>query len=396
MSVLQKIQEKKVISVFRQSAKRLPSYKALLEQSRVDYRNIRNIRDFREKVPILNKEKLFNSPAPDITDCRSIQPSSGHSGTFSYGVVSKEELKKQKDSIDKVLDLFLETSRKKTLLVNTLSMGIGIPASTVTTVNTGLRSDAALYIVRTFAKQFDQIILVGENTFIKNLLEQGLEEGIPWQDYCMHVVFGGESFPESFRAYIEGIVSKKKGALVGSSFGFAEIGLNVLWETPETINMRKKAPSSPMLFQYNPLDMYIEEVDGRLIFTKLDPGARIPIIRYATGDKGFIVPPDKHSLKTPVVAVKGKNPLPDMIKDTFYSSPGIPPLITGFFKMKKNGGRIGLEVQLKKGVSVSEDIFKTALKKSAGFDFDLKLYPYQEFPYAMEMDFERKFRYLDK
>jgi len=387
MGLLQKIQEKKVISVFRQLAKRLPSYKALLEQSNVDCRNIRNIRDFREKVPILNKEKLFTSPAPDITDCSSILPSSGHSGTFSFGVVSKEALKKQKDSIDKVTDLFFETSRKKTLLINTLSMGIGIPASTVTTVNTGLRGDAALYIVRTFAKQFDQIILVGENTFIKNLLEQGLEEGIAWQDYCAHVVFGGESFPESFRAYIEGIVGKKKGAVVGSSFGFAEIGLNVLWETPETIKMRKNTQPSPMLFQYNPLDLYVEEVSGRLVFTKLDPDARIPIIRYATGDEGFIVSGE-------VVAVKGKNQLPDMIKDAFYSSPRIPPLITGFFKIKKTGRRIGLEVQLKKGASASEDIFRAALKKCAGFDFDLRLYPYKEFPYAMEMDFERKFRYI--
>ena len=63
--------------------------------------------------------------------------------------------------------------------------------------------------------------------------------------------------------------------------------------------------------------------------------------------------------------------------------------------MKKAGNRIGLEVQLKKGVSAQEEIFRQALKKWREFEFDLRLYPYKEFPYAMEMDLERKFRYVD-
>ncbi len=428
---IERVQEKRLISIFQRAARHIPFYKRFLEQSNVDVPKVTNIQKFRDSVPILDKEKLFTSHLLDVSDisldgslkdCQLIFPSSGYSGKISFGLVGKEGLTRRAKIIDYALDLTFDITHKKTLLINSLSMGINIPSSQTTIVNTGLRGDIALSAIRIFGKKFDQIIIVGENTFIKNLLEEGAGEGISWRDYHIHVVFGGESFPESFRTYIERILgvstNSEQGIFIGSSFGFAEIGINVLWETFQTIEIRKKAcpdekfrmellgdrtPPCPILFEHNPLDVYIEEFEGRLVFTSLNTNTRLPIIRYATGDEGFIIP---YENKVILIAVKsrgeyldlnGRKIYPDLVKDAIYSDPEMPALTTGHFRMKKNKEQLGLEIQLKKNVSPEKKMegkFKSALSKAMDVDLDLTLYPYSKFPYAMELDFERKFKYI--
>lgn len=447
MILIKRIQQRRVLSIFKHAAKSIPFYRKYLEQLNIDFRKVKSIQVFKNIVPILNKDKLFTPQNLNIRDYlsdnlkapQSIFPSSGFSGKFSFGLVSKEETKKQSKTIDYSLDHAFDTTHKKTLLINALSMGINIPTSKATIVNTGLRSDIVFFIIRRFAKEFDQIILIGENSFIKNLLEQGLEEGLSWQDYDIHIIFGGESFPESFRTYIEHLVGiapdDKRGVFIGSSFGCAEIGLNLLWETPQTIQIRKRAcfheklrvgllgedtPLCPIFFQHNPLNIYIEELNGKLLFTSLNPKALLPIIRYDTGDEGLIIPFNKlkkalkdlglkqytPKYRLPLIAVKsrgqyidfnGNKIYPDMVKNALYSRVELPKLITGYFRMKKNDNRVGLEVQLKKKVAPTkeiEDKFKSLISKFISIDFDLVLYPYNEFPYAMELDFERKFKYI--
>jgi phenylacetate-CoA ligase len=445
---LERIQEKQVLTVFRQAAKQIPFYGALLKRSRVDPNAVKSLRDFQNTVPVLDKEALFGPRRKNrhaiyagkgLGDCQVIFPSSGYSGKFSFGMIDRGEFKRQQKFVDFALDYAFQTSKKKTLLINALSMGITIPALRVTIANTGLRSDVALSIIKTFAGEFDQIILVGETVFIKNLLEEGLKETIPWKRLKIHVVFGGESFPESFRKYLETLLglsaTMKKRTLVGSSFGFAEVGLNVLWETPLTILIRKivhsdadfsvallgeSAPLVPLFFQHNPLRVFVEEEGGKLLFTNLTARPHLPLIRYATGDEGAIIPYGKlrealghfrlneylPNLPLPVIAVKsrgrhltvkGTKIYPDMVKDAFYSDMTIPGSITGFFRMKKAGGRLGVEVQLKKDETLTKkkrDSIRKALMRTVPVDVDVALYRYHEFPYAMEHDFERKFRYV--
>ncbi len=61
--------------------------------------------------------------------------------------------------------------------------------------------------------------------------------------------------------------------------------------------------------------------------------------------------------------------------------------------VKGNEGKI--EIQLKKGVTQTEDLkvkFTNALLKYVDADLEIKLYHYQDFPYGMELDYERKFK----
>lgn len=288
-------------------------------------------------------------------------------------------------------------------------------------------------LYRRSGKKFDQIIIVGEAVFVKKLIEDGLESGLAWQDYCVHVIFGGESFPESYRRYLKGLlgVGNENTVLVGSSYGFAEIGLNILWETEKTIAIRQKASTDryfrrevfgedsvlcPVFFLYNPMAVYVEEKDGQLLYTDLNPGALLPIVRYATGDEGKVIPCDDKLRLTlndfglakcmpdfgiPLVAVKGrsqyvevgKNKIyPDMIKGEIYKDHELAKRLTGYFRMTGGDNAVNLEVQLKKGVSgtseISDKFSKFAIK------CDLTLYEYDKFPFAMDLDYERKFKYI--
>jgi phenylacetate-CoA ligase len=440
--------QNEAIRSFRRMSGSIPFYKRYLGSINVHPRRIKTGSDFKTLVPVLDKEKLFTANLNDIkeifsgrsiTGCRSILPNSGFSGKFSFGINTRKDCKSQEKNIDRMLHRLFDATRQKTLLVNALCMGIDIPTQRAVTVNTGPREDIVISIVRIFAKAFDQIIMVGDNCFIKNVLEGGRDEGIDWPALNVHIVMGGDSFPENFRIYLAHILgarsSRHKEGVIGSSYGTAELGLNILWETPKTIRLREKSDKdsrfmeellgekalfSPMLFHYNPLTVYMEEENGRLLFTTLNRNAKLPIIRYATGDMGHIIPYERFAsvlkgaglsdllpqYQIPLVAVKGRSQYldldglrvsPDFIKNILYGDLSLPAKTTGYFRMRKIDNRLTLDIQLKHGIEATTDLnneFTNMFKKAIDKDVDLMLSPYHNFCYGLELNYERKFQYI--
>ena len=85
--------EKKVLSVFKNAAKNIPAYKEILKAHNVFPEEIYDIYDFRRKVPVLDKQKVFTAYMGRVeklcntayfSDISEIVSSSGHSGLFSY------------------------------------------------------------------------------------------------------------------------------------------------------------------------------------------------------------------------------------------------------------------------------------------------------------------------
>ncbi len=437
-----------MLRTFRNAASRIPFYRSLLDKLTLNSKNVRNIRDFRELVPILDKDRLYTENLRNIgrmitpgalAKCESIFPSSGFSGKFSFGMISKGGAASGGKKLYNALNWLFGIAAKRTLIINALSMGISITVPKAVMINTGLRSDIVISAIRTFSGSFDQMILIGENAFIKKILEEGSGDGLDWANVNIHVVFGGESFPESYRTYLEEILgitpSKKTDSLVGASFGFAESGLNIMSETRKSVSIRKKAYKDknflrelagddtsvlPVFMQYDPFRMYVEEHNGRLLFTDLSGRSPLPIIRYMTGDEGSIIPYKKakkvfkkHGVEAslpdhglPLVALRcradhlavgDKKIYPDAVKDAIYSHPDLAKLVTGYFRMRKTAAPVFIDIQLKERVGLSEDLndrFMNALKQNIDTGVELKLYPYASFPYAMELDYEKKFRYI--
>lgn len=440
--------ERQAVAAFKRAAQKVPFYKTCLKQLNINPDRINTIQDFKNTVPILDKEKLFTSNLSDIKNIcaggalkglRSILPSSGYSGNFSFGLNTENDLKKQAEGVDLILDYTFDVAHKKTLLVNSLCMGINIPSAKAVLINTGPRADIALAVVKTFAKEFDQIIIVGDNCLLKNLIEKGAERGFKWPDYDINIILGGDSFPENFRAYLAHLLGIRLDGgdkrIIGSSFGIAEIGLNLLWETRKTIQIRRRAcvdkalrkelfaedgDTCPMLAQYNPFKIYLEEADGHLILTTLEPGTKLPLVRYRTGDLGSVISFDKLNktlnkfglseylpyYKLPLACVRGRDEYldfngrriyPDLVKNALYGDFELPKFITGYFAMKKSGQQLNIELQLKEGVRPEEELknkFRALLSGFLKTDLQLIFYPYRDFPYGMELDYERKFQYI--
>ncbi|MDD5137444.1 MAG: hypothetical protein PHG72_01350, partial [Candidatus Omnitrophica bacterium] len=212
---LKELSAKKALKVFETACARIPAYQNIVRQAGLNPSAIKSIEDFKKFVPVLDKETIFGPDVPDIKqlcldgrleNIRAIICSSGHSGVFSYGLKTQEEIEEAQDAIDFMLDYIFNVSGKKTLLVNCLPRSMRVYSSLVTMADTGVRPDIVIHTVKTFASSFDQTIIVGENSFLKKVLEDGAEAGIDWRCVHPHLVLAEEVLPENMRTYFAEII----------------------------------------------------------------------------------------------------------------------------------------------------------------------------------------------
>jgi phenylacetate-CoA ligase len=452
---LEILSERRTLKTFQRAAISVPAYKQCLKDFNVSIAAINTIQDFKKNVPILDKNKTFRyysqdfkklCVAGDIKNVSNIVVSSGHSAeSFSYGLSTAKETQKMQEAIDFTLDYIFDVSEKKTLLINGLPMGVHIHSSLVTVADTSVRSDIIITVIKTFASAFEQLILVGENSFVKKVLEEGIASGIDWKKIKIHLVLGEEILPENLRVYFANILGinpdmPEHQSIIGSSFGLAEIGLNVFHETKELIRIRRlmqrdrrlkeklvgaDLENLPAFFQYNPLRVFVEEMPkannlSDIVLTNLDEDTNIPLVRYNTQDEGKCVSYEhlKETLtalgygnyvphvRLPLVAIWGREKLlleegfylrPEFVKELLYSDDEIAPAITGNFKLSNSKAGLRIEVQLKNEVSNSEGFearIRTILLANIPARTEIILYPYRDFPHGLELNYERKFRYI--
>jgi phenylacetate-CoA ligase len=435
--ILENYGKKLALHAFKQAARHSVFYEKLLASKKISINSIRAINDF-AKLPILEKEIFKNNEIIDLAvgrnleDVNSILTSSGYSGLFSFGVNTKTNLTNTARFIDFVLDYIFNISGKKILIINCLPMGVKIYTNSAVLAEVSVREDMAIALIQKFQKYFQEMIIVGEAFFLKNLVEEGIEAGINWKSLPISLIVGEDSFPESYRDYIGNLLGIDHDAsplkrLVGSSLGIAECSLNLFHETPATIALRRFACQNkefkkevfgeeeicPMLFTYYPTHTYLEETSGgEIIITMLSP-AKIPIIRYNSKDCGKIISYRQLKeilkkfnredllprLKLPLIAIKTRanseigDISGDKIRDFIFSNPQIARELTGFFKIKSNKTSTQVKLQLKKNgfwQKEYEDIIKsnfTAIK------IIIKAVPYYDFPEALTLDYNKKFKY---
>jgi phenylacetate-CoA ligase len=453
-AMLNSLSEKKAVKAFQAAAAKVPAYRQFLKGKDISPSAIKTIDDFKKNVPVIDKENTFKLYSleikklcllGEIKDTRTIISSSGHSGCFSYGLNTQKEIEKSQDTIDFMLDYIFNAKEKKTILVNCLPMGVKIQASCVTVVDTSVRSDIVLGIIKTFAHCYDQVILVGENSFVKKVLEDGVEEGIDWKKIKLHLVLGEEILPENLRSYLANILSINPDdaqcqTLIGSSFGVAEFGLNVFYETKELIRIRRllardralketligRDPDNfPAILHYNPLRVFVEEQPkdnglNDLVLTNLESDTNIPLVRYNIKDEGIKISFEdlKTALKNsgyddyiprirmPLVAVWGRDKIttedgftfrPEFLKELLYSDRTVACNITGNFKLSNSKAGLRIEIQMKINTERSPDLenrIREMLLSKIPAKTEIIIYPYRDFPYGVELNYEKKFQYI--
>ncbi len=436
------------LAAFHRAASCIPAYRALLADNGICAEKVTSAENFKQ-LPVVDKANSFlRFPIEQLCvdgklgDLASVLTSSGHSGSFAFGLTEKNAAHGAAAVIDDFLDGLFSVKSRRTLLINCLPMGVKVATEACTLAETSVRPDMAVGLVQAFGRHYEQIILVGETAFIKLLLELGEKKGIEWPSYLIHVAVGEEPLAENARKYLEGILgietpSAREG-LVFSSMGVAELGLNLFAEVPpaaplillrrllhENDTVRREllqgAECLPSLFTYDPGKIFVEfEPSGRLLITTLNLGLRLPLVRYATGDHGAIldVPEtlrpaieaagiswDQISA-VPIVMIYGRGQFvragncaiyPEQIKEAIYLDPDLARQITANFRLLPDGNSARVRIQLSPGMSSSRDMerrFCEAIARYVAAPVMVSCEAYETFGSGMQLDYERKFDYL--
>lgn len=408
--------------------KKWHAYRKFIEGKGINPLKIKNITD----LPVLDKQFIAQAiHTVPLFKVRSIVPSSGSTGIdFSFGLFGDIEMKKSSIAIEEFLRSRFNTQNRKTLILNLLPGAIPLYSSTAAVASIGVRIDTAISAITAFNSSFEQIILVGEPLFIKNLIEFGLKQSILWRYLPIFIIVGGEWIPEGYRSYLEGMVGHQR---IYSSMGMAELGLNYFYETDETIMLRRLlfedrrllrillgyADFCPMLFAYNEEEIYVETIKESddafesILLTTVNAERVLPLIRYKSGDKGRRLSRIEinNALKTagyteffsttgqPILAHFGRGKsisdiYPERIKEVIYSFREIASSTTENFMLSNSKDTVELEIQLKEDIHLTpdlEDIYRNIFHRLPVY---VKLYPFELFPYPL--NFERKVRHLNE
>ncbi len=451
---LLRLGEKKMLRGFQNAHNSSPALKDILKEKRIEAGSIRTIEQFTTLDFTMTKENTFNRyPLGDLCragvmdDLMGVLTSSGHSGNFAFGLTTWQQGKAVPDLLDLALENAFQIDEKKTLLVNCLPMGVRFPSNVVTHAEVSVREDMALALIRKFSPHFDQVIIVCDPLFLKLLLDEAGKWQVDWCKIHKHLIIGEETFGENYRNY----VAKKLNidpddpstGIIGSSMGVGELGLNLCFETLETIALRRAVNGRaelrkklfgcvsdhdplPMLFAYNPLATYLESRDkdaegyGDLLVSLLDKNCPVPLFRYQTGDEARLLGTDEIITafqeaglprpdlpRMPMVCIRGRRKdrlRPGLhmaglhmgvIKDALYKNSEFADRITGAFRMDRdNPDR--LHIQIRRGEK-ADDIEKPDISGEDGVLIraeNIQLWDYDAFPYGKTIDYERKFNYL--
>jgi phenylacetate-CoA ligase len=440
------------IPAFRRAAERVPAYRELLKEAGVDSDKISDIASYTKHAPLLNKDNTFvRFPIRDLCldgnldGLRSMLTSSGYSGKFCFGVNTEENLARSSKSIDLGLQYIFDVDNRSTLVINGLPMGVKVNTKAAALAETSVRDDMIYALVKKFACEFDQIVIVGEGSFVKKIIEDGQEyHGIDWKALRIHLITGEEGIAENYRTYIGNMIGADfddpDGKIVMSSMGVAELDLNIFHETRETVKIRRMAHSDPdlrdklfgpntdgccpMFFIYYPHRCLVEELPAtneynELVVSMLSEEMKIPLLRYRSGDYGKIFSyrevvgilknagkPLQPDLKLPFVAVSGRGKslptalgklYPEAVKEAIYVDPNFAVLLTGSFRLSERDGGALLEFQLRKGREIyagAAEEFLRHLRLYSKAKPQVVFHSYSTFPHGMEVDWERKFQYL--
>ncbi len=448
---LEEYGHKLLIPAFWRAAKKVPAYKKILAEHNIDHRRIKDVKTFIEKVPVIDKHNTFARfeieslcVGGTIKNMKLAMSSSGFSGVYSYGINTHQNYKRISQSIDTALDYVFEISKRRTFLVNCIPMGVKVHTS-LKIAETSVRSDMALAIIKKFSHKFDQTLIVSDPHFLKKLAEEGNEQNINWKKLNISLISGEDWFSESFRSYLAHLIEldldNSRGRLIGATMGIAELDLNLFHESADTINIRRFAQenedlkkdlfgkdikASPLLFHYYPHRIFLEALpkdaeEKELVFSMLSPYMLIPLMRYNSKDRGNVIPYLKlkeilrrhhcenmlPELKLPCVWVggrkdrfietKGMRIYPEEVKQGLYEDFEVAFCTTGYFRLSKENNEPKLEIQLKKGITLTDHLknkFRKALLRYIDAEIPITFYHYQDFPYGMELDYERKFKHI--
>jgi phenylacetate-coenzyme A ligase PaaK-like adenylate-forming protein len=237
-----------------------------------------------------------------------VDESSGSSGIPFNWVRSTSELEDVHANIANYVRLEFPTKRLFT--INAFSMGAWATGLNVSKAlervgivkSVGPDSRVVIDTLRAFGPEYDYLI-AAYPPFLKQLCDQMDSEGFEWPLYRIFGLVAGESITEALRSYLERRLLK-----VRSGYGASDVQIGVAGEFGFTVWLRQHMLTNPelryallgdgedripMIFQFSPLDSYIEvSTNSELLITVNSLAVISPKLRYNLGDEGRVLPFD--------------------------------------------------------------------------------------------------------
>ncbi len=290
--------------------KRVPAYKKFLDDN-AWVPTTHDARELFKTLPITDKPNYI---LPYKTEDRclngkflmegvAIDESSGSTG-IPYNWVRSQ---KEREIVKSLIGVYLRYcfGDKKFIVLNAFSMGawatgfnMALAAQSLGAVkSTGPDIDKILRTLKFFGNQYPYI-LNGYPPFLKFLFDEGERQNFPWKDYEIHVLVGGEGMSEGLRDYLS-----RHAKTVFSGYGASDLEIGIGGENPLSVMIRKLCLKDhalkktlfgddhrlPMLFQYNPLDHFVEIIDREVVVTISKSWTLSPRIRYNIKDEGGMI-----------------------------------------------------------------------------------------------------------
>ncbi len=445
---LLEIGERKLLKAFRDAAKS-EAYLTLLREHNLDWQSVRDADDIVRSMPLLNKQNTFMrfslaqlAMPGTLGKLAGVLTSSGATGRFSFGLSTWEAVRSAAEDIDLGLQEAFDIDHLGTLVINCLPMGVRFSSNTVCVAETSVREDMALAIALDVGPYFDQIVIIGDPLFLKCLIDLAREQATDWSKQRISVIVGEEPFSENYRGYLAKQLvidlDNPAGGWIGSSYGVAELGLNILFESRQSARMRRFSHSNHLFrdalfgsdshngavatfFHYNPLRTFVEILNpdeqgfGQLVVSMIERGRVIPLIRYLTGDIARIITRDsiRQAYNRVGIAMPTMSPLPLIalvgrelsnlpaggnviqFQDALYADNNVADAVTGAFRLAPETGRTTMHIQLRKSQrEPATSLVSNGLPAGLQNSTDIKFWPYLSFPFGLTLDYERKFNYM--
>src|SRR5579864_6020119 len=252
----------RAIRLFHEMSRRVPAYKDFLESHHFAPSSVRSIEDFK-KIPAIHKDNYLRH-YPKAMLCWDgdfghgqwvISTTSGSTGQPYY--FPREESQDWQYAL--TAELYLRNNfkiqNKSTLYIVAFPMGAWIGGLftyealkivaehggyDLSIITPGIQKQEVINAVRQLGNNFDQIIIGAYAPFLKDILDDGIREGIDWASYKLGFVFSAEAFTERFRDYVLEVTnSKDKLRTTLNHYGTVDLG-TMSHETPETILIRRQ------------------------------------------------------------------------------------------------------------------------------------------------------------
>lgn len=328
-----------VLELFQSVAATVPAYKAFLAANNIIPASIQTYADF-QNLPLINKENYLQLHS--LTDlcrhgqlsmCDAIAVSSGSTGLPTFWPRFITDELQVATRFEQIFKDSFDADKKTTLAVICFTLGTWVGGMYTTnccrilaskgypiTVVTPSNNQAEIFrVVTELGSMYEQVVLLGYPPFLKDVIDNGIRQGMAWQKYAIKLVMAGEVFSEEWRALVGERVGAKNICYDSASlYGTADAGV-LGNETPISICIRRFLANHPdaalelfgesrlpTLVQYDPLNRFFETIDGTLFFSG-DNG--IPLLRYHIADTGGLI---TYEAMQEFLAKWGFNPLAEL------------------------------------------------------------------------------------